>query len=211
MRGLGREDMRNRNDPPKAGKMKSAPQRFQDRRECLFDFAAEPLVVCPSCSHCALVTHAGSTASKSFLPYRLICPHCGLTRREQTWLSRGWGDAPEDGIFHLPLWLQVPCCGRVLWAHNAKHLQFLKDYAGAELRERRRDPEHGWKNTSLASQLPKWMQLAKHRVKILRAVGILEKRLAEAGLQNPSRRTAPRRKPPMRAPANAGTHRPPAC
>jgi hypothetical protein len=187
MRGWGKEMMQNRNDPPKSGKMKSAPQRFQDRRESLFDFAAESLVVCPRCSHCALVTHVGSTASNSFVPYRLICPHCGLTRQEQTGLRRVWSDAPEDGIFHLPLWLQAPCCGHVLWAHNARHLQFLKDYVGAELREHRRDPEHGWLNKSLASRLPKWMQLARHRNEILRVIEKLEQRL----LDGQSRRSPP--------------------
>jgi len=179
----------------------SVPQRFRNQQATLFDFLDEALVVCPNCANCATVTRAGSADSGSFVPHRLICAHCGLARTEQNaGLNRSWSGAPEDGFFHLPLWLQAPCCGHVLWAHNARHLRFLKAYVGAELRERRHDPEHGWLNKSLASRLPKWMQLAKHRESILRAIGKLEHRLVDAESEKSEFSRAPRSQKSKRAP-----------
>ena len=53
---------------------------------------------------------------------------------------------PVDWYFHLPLWLQAPCCGETLWAYNAAHLDFLfENYVRATLREHSRG-EHGWRN-----------------------------------------------------------------
>jgi hypothetical protein len=46
-------------------------------------------------------------------------------------------DALVDNCFGLPLWLQTPCIGRTLWAFNARHLAYLKQFLQAELRERR--------------------------------------------------------------------------
>ncbi len=42
-----------------------------------------------------------------------------------------------DNCFVLPLRLQTPCAGRTLWAFNAQHLAYLKEYLRADLRERR--------------------------------------------------------------------------
>ena len=38
---------------------------------------------------------------------------------------------------------------------------------------------HGWRNASLRSRLPKWMQVAKHRAEILRCAARLRERLAD--------------------------------
>ncbi len=38
-----------------------------------------------------------------------------------------------------------------------------KKFVRAALRERRRDPDHGWTNASLASRLPAWIKEAKNR------------------------------------------------
>ena len=174
----------------------SNKQRFGYHRATFVDFMAESLVVCPNCSCCAIVTSAGTTGTKSFVPHRLVCSHCGLAKEEpHRGLNRGWSDTPEDGVFHLPLWLQSTCCRHVLWAYNGSHLRFLNDYVGAELRERRRSPEHGWCNASLASRLPKWMQLAKNRNEILRVIGKLEQRLLDAQPKSSKLHVAPRGHP----------------
>jgi hypothetical protein len=83
-------------------------------------------------------------------------------------------DALVDNCFGLPLWLQTPCAGHVLWAFNARHLAYLKEFLQAELRERR-----GTANASVVSRLPGWLKQAKHRGEALRAVGRLERLLVE--------------------------------
>jgi len=76
----------------------------------------------------------------------------------------------------LPLWLQTPCAGHVLWAWSAWHLDFIERYVSADLRERTPNI-----NTSLASRLPKWIKSARHRKEILKGIRRLRERLAERG------------------------------
>ncbi len=68
----------------------------------------------------------------------LTCDGCGAT----TTTSYSVYPVPlpaalVDNCFGLPLWLQTPCAGHTLWAFNARHLEYLKDFLQAEVRERR--------------------------------------------------------------------------
>lgn len=100
---------------------------------------------------------------------KMNCPGC-QTSNVVEWtihpLSQG---RPVDCYFGHPLWLQTPCCGETLWAYNQPHLEFLKAYVRATLRHRQ--PNH---NQSLASRLPRWIKLAKHRDEVLRALVRME-------------------------------------
>lgn len=159
--------------------------RSKQSRITVWDFGDSFLVVCPICSRRAMVSDRGAHPG-----YRIVltCRECG---HSDTWkyASPGIGytndlarytpgqvciGAAADWYFHLPLWLQVPCCGEMLWAYNADHLQFLEDYVGATLRERRRDEEFGWSNQSLASRLPTWMKSAKNRSTVLKCLAKLK-------------------------------------
>jgi hypothetical protein len=64
----------------------------------------------------------------------------------------------------------TPCGGQTLWAYNLGHLDFIEAFVTAELRERQPDDRYGWSNRSLFSRLPKWMQSAKNREQILKAI-----------------------------------------
>jgi hypothetical protein len=86
----------------------------------------------------------------------------------------------RDPVFGLPLWLATPCCGEVLWAFNARHLEALEAYGLARLRERRRDADHGWSNATFTSRLPKWIKSAKNRDEVEKALRHLKGRLDEA-------------------------------
>jgi ribosomal protein L37E len=151
--------------------------RFQDTGQTIHDFGNEFLVRCPRCGQLAHVirqTPLQSTTSPSsfdslFDPRRLACTNCGYSQvRRENDLSIG---APIDWYFRLPLWLQTPCRGRILWAYNAAHLRFLEDYIGADLRERLPNPHT---NKSLASRLPSWMKSAKNRDEVLKGIARLK-------------------------------------
>ena len=159
------------------------PSRFRTADERLEDFSIESLVVCPRCSRCALVRLREAAASP---PVLLTCSHCGFSqewRPSRPGVLRSTNAArfpgymifgpPVDPYFRLPLWLQARCCGRLLWAYNAMHLQWLEEYIGASLRERA-PGEHGWSNSSLASRLPQWMRSAKNRGEVLRCIQALK-------------------------------------
>jgi hypothetical protein len=78
-------------------------------------------------------------------------------------------EALVDSCFGLPLRLQTSCAGRTLWAFNARHLAYVKEYLQADLRERR-----VMRNASVASRLPGWLKSAKNRDEAVRAAGRLE-------------------------------------
>lgn len=105
---------------------------------------------------------------------RVRCPGCAaLNYVPVSWAPVREGDA-YDPHFGFDLWLQTRCAGEVLWAYNAEHLAFVRDFVAAPIRERVPNA-----NSSLASRLPAWIKLARNREAVLRAVVRLERRLGE--------------------------------
>ncbi|MFB7248915.1 hypothetical protein ACFCYX_41580 [Streptomyces populi] len=76
--------------------------------------------------------------------------------------------SPVDPCFQRPVWLQASCCGSVLWAYNLRHLDLLKAYVQARLRER--GELVPWAPMSLVERLPTWLKAAKNRTEILRTI-----------------------------------------
>lgn len=152
-------------------------ERHRDGRG-LDAFRDETLVVCPACSHLARSREIEPATSDRFAERRLTCDHCGHAR---SWANRsfrrGWGQTPVlDDYFELPLWLQAPCCGEVLWAYNTDHLAYLEAFVGARLRESSRGP--GSRTRPLAGRLPEWMKLRKNRDAVLACIERLRQTLA---------------------------------
>jgi hypothetical protein len=56
-----------------------------------------------------------------------------------------------------------------LWAYNLQHLDLIRRFVAADLRERAPWYDHGQKMT-LVARLPAWMKSAKNRDELLRAV-----------------------------------------
>ncbi|MBL7255416.1 hypothetical protein [Paractinoplanes lichenicola] len=124
---------------------------------------------CGNCGRWLTFERTVSTAPTS-LKVELTCHDCQATTVTQAHVwAIGTPRALVDDCFGLPLWLQTSCAGHTLWAYNAEHVAYLKDFVRAGLRERQ-----GFVNTSLASRLPVWLKQAKHRAEALRAIGRLE-------------------------------------
>jgi len=152
------------------------------------------LVVCPRCSGCAVIRAAGVHSA------RLVCGGCGLARDwhgdrlhvlidgtgavltggMHAWVDpatgRGVRDcATPEGIdprFGARLWLWSECCGgKLLWANNEVHLDYLDAYVRARLRERPHGP------APLSARLPGWMKIAKNRDEVLRHIERLRRGL----------------------------------
>ena len=156
----------------------------------IWNFGDEFLVVCPKCKKCAEVI---SSYQNEKINARLVCAHCGnvkdwkikssgiLYAQNKALFREGEisiGDS-VDWYFHEPLWLQARCCGNTLWAYNKKHLEWLRDFVSAKLRERIYDEEHGWSNRALASRLPKWISSAQNREEILSTIANLITKIHE--------------------------------
>ena len=155
-------------------------ERFEDTGEGLYVFMDDTLAVCPQCSGCAVSRRKDASGGPDwFAPRRVTCHACSFAKE---WAGRKiWRGVRQlqDDYFGLPLWLQTPCCGDVLWAYGERHLSFLEDFVGARLRERTRDDKTGWSNTSVISRLPVWIKSAKHRDDVLKGFSRLRVRLAE--------------------------------
>lgn len=154
--------------------IKSENDRFSENGEMIYDFGDEFFVVCPKCGGMAKVVsvpvNSEKLNSKLFAPRNLICPNCV---HRATWQGGEIAIGGSfDWYFKLPLWLQISCCGKTLWAYNEKHLDFLENYVKAKLRER--TPSI---NKSLASRLPQWIKSAKNRDDIVKAIGKLRNKL----------------------------------
>lgn len=101
-------------------------------------------------------------------PVRVFCPGCRHTTDVTAEYLSPLSDEPLDPVFGLPLWLQMPFKGKLLWAYNPEHLRFIKDFVSASLRDK------ALYHRSAASRLPSWIKSAKHREDLLRAITRLE-------------------------------------
>lgn len=145
--------------------------RFEDTRESIYSFQDEFLVKCPCCDSCAKVRRIDPESQDWFAPRRFSCIKCGSSSNwAEKEIKRYWLYEPVDDYFHYPLWLQIPCCGQILWAYNLRHLDFIEQFVAAQIRQRKPDEKLGWSNQSLFSRLPKWIQSRKNRDEILKAI-----------------------------------------
>jgi hypothetical protein len=154
------------------------PRRAREARTPLADYADEILIVCPRCSGPAITKCIDAARRDTAAKCRLVCRRCGHLQEGPGRAQPQAARQGRDPFLGLPLWLATPCCGETLSAFNARHLAALEAFALAELRERRRDAEHGWSNAAFTSRLPKWIKLAKNRAEVAKALARLRARLA---------------------------------
>lgn len=151
-----------------------SPQRFRDPQHTKYHFVDHVLVRCPKCAgiaHVAPASHAtGDVAPLPSAQRRLVCRACGLTR-EATGGPRLAGARGEatDPDFGLPLWLQAETRHGRLWAYNPEHLEFIRQFVQASLRERAPWYAHA-KRMTLIARLPTWIKSAKNRREVLRCI-----------------------------------------
>ncbi len=156
---------------------------FSNSGQTLEDFVDIIYVCCPQCHQCTQVRrlsideetilsddfsqHGSWSHRHSFSPRKLSCLHCGYAK---IWKGKTQNrGGPYDWYFRLPLWLQTPCCGEILWAFNEKHLSFLERYVTAKLRIKFH-VEGQIRNGTMASRLPGWIKSAKNRDEVIKGI-----------------------------------------
>ncbi|ARZ72226.1 hypothetical protein SMD11_6650 [Streptomyces albireticuli] len=157
----------------------SSPSRFRDPGHGKHHFATagSVLVRCPRCERQAqVVTATGDAEDTPSGPYasrRLVCRHCGLSRqrRQGDRTAFHWGGTAvmRDPYFHVPLWLQTDTRHGRLWAYNPEHLDLLRRYVRATLREHDTWCEP-WRKMGIIGRLPAWIKQAKNRDEVLRGL-----------------------------------------
>ncbi|MEU6388129.1 hypothetical protein [Streptomyces sp. NPDC046939] len=153
-----------------------APRRFRDPRSTKYDFLASVLVRCPACDKIAHVVPAPSQdpapGDALFAPRRLVCRSCGTAKEwsgRRVSLHRDWYAPAGDPYFRTRLWLQTETRHGWVWAYNLQHLDLIRQFVQAPLREGIPWHDHGRKMT-VTARLPAWMQQARNRDEVLRAI-----------------------------------------
>ncbi|WP_155985714.1 hypothetical protein [Paenibacillus gorillae] len=124
-------------------------KQFKNGHRMLESFGYEFIVQCPNCNEKSKVISPEGLYYRNAI-IRFICMSCGLLKEmipstncfNQNVISYGnsWREGliniggNYDWYFGYPLYLQVACCGRTLWAYNLEHLSYLEKYVEAELR-----------------------------------------------------------------------------
>ncbi|TGE24103.1 hypothetical protein E5K00_02495 [Hymenobacter aquaticus] len=122
---------------------------------------------CPDCGYRLKVNLPAVKQKTSFI--RLTCPDCDHTNKftptyEGCVLPIAQGGEIEPH-FGTELWLQVPFGADTLWAYNYEHLQHLKQYVQAKLRQRQA-PDF----SPMVERLPTFIKSAKNRDSLLAAI-----------------------------------------
>lgn len=147
-------------------------KRFKETGQTLYHFSYLFLVHCPRCDKCAEVVLKDKDVallegtvpyrdSYLFAPRRLVCNQCGYVKDWEG--NKVVSNDSKDWYFRQPLWLQIACCGELLWALNEGHLNYLEEYVEATLRE-------AYPGGTMASRLPDWMKSAKNREDVLKCI-----------------------------------------
>ena len=143
--------------------MSPTPVRFYDPGDTLSQFSASALVRCPRCERIAHFERRPCTVvdarGRRYPQTRVICRSCGLCR-----INTG-----PSRCCRPPLWLQTETRHGQLWAYDLRHLDLIRRFVAADLRERAPWYETGRKMT-LVGRLPAWIKSAKNRDEVLRAV-----------------------------------------
>lgn len=154
--------------------------RFVNEHKMLIRFADQILVQCPKCSGLAKVIIPQNAVGYAD-PYvwdrlsrRVLCTKCSFMKEvhprrgpHNDWkfdFTLSKGSSAVDWFYGLPLYLQTPFRGHILWAFNFNHLNYLERYIRAEIRESA--PYY----LSIESTLPKWIKLSKNRDNLLKAI-----------------------------------------
>ncbi|NVI27826.1 MULTISPECIES: hypothetical protein [Streptomyces] len=156
--------------------MDTPTARFRDPRSTVYDFLDLVLVRCPGCAGAARVVRVpgdeGPGGRRPFAARRLVCGGCGASRKcDGTRLTfpRGTADPVTDPYFGRPLWLRAETRHGTLWAYNLDHLDLIRRFVAASLRERAPWYDTGQKMT-LVARLPVWVKRAGNRGEVLRAL-----------------------------------------
>ncbi len=118
--------------------------RYKAPNKSIYNFYNKIYVFCPRCNLRATISKNNNEGIEFRNRDILICSECGYIK-ENPRLHIGQ---------QLKLWLQVSCCGHILWALNEEHLDYLENHVRVMLRERVQD-DLGWHNQSVSSRLPK--------------------------------------------------------
>lgn len=129
-------------------------------------------IYCPDCGVRNTIERKNLNVAPQSI--EIQCSHCNnkhsykpsISTKEVKTDNKG---LKADPMFNYPLWRQTTVCGNLFWAYNCDHLEEMKLYVEADLRER-----NSAYLMTMVARLPKFIQSAKNRDKILAAIDKLK-------------------------------------
>lgn len=143
-------------------------ERFIDEGHWIYEFIKQPIdVQCSQCGDRAQLLPWNVEDVELHSPRRLSCTSCGHTRDHDGSVLAFYVEG-RDPCFGYLLWYRFETSKGVVWAYHRDHLDQLRSFLSADLRERNQNPV--WRNRSYFSRLPRWIKSAKNRNLVLRAI-----------------------------------------
>ncbi|TGE28330.1 YfgJ family double zinc ribbon protein [Hymenobacter metallicola] len=122
---------------------------------------------CPDCGYRVEVTLPAVKQKTSFV--LLKCPACRLSNRftpiYEDYVPPQVQDGETEPYFGSKLWLQDSFGAAILWAYTYEHLQHLKEYIQAKLRQRQTTTF-----SPMVERLPPFIKSAKNRKALLASI-----------------------------------------
>lgn len=127
-------------------------------------------VVATGCGKCGnRVYHSTQPTKELFEFQKVTCGVCQSEREYEVQWYRYRNEKPTDPYFGFDLYLQANIKNNVLWLYNLEHLDYLKEYVEAKLRE-----DDGRHKYSMITNLPKWIKSSKNRGTIVKKLNKLK-------------------------------------
>ncbi len=129
---------------------------------------------CDTCGHRIIIEEKDLKEKKELVVF--TCPNCKTRREYEGNYSKYKGsiDSKQEGYdpyLNLPLWYKSLFNKDLFWAYNEKHLEFLKEYIGAKIRERQSGA-----GSSMVEKLPDFIKSSKNREKLIKKIEKLERK-----------------------------------
>ena len=118
------------------------------------------------------ISHTTEPTRECAEQIELMCDTCDAVRSYPVTWYRYQGDEPIDRVFGLQLYLQTSIKGNTLWLYNLEHLEYVRSYVSAKLRE-----DDGRHKYSIVTNLPQWVKSRKNRELIIKKLNELESHL----------------------------------
>jgi ribosomal protein S27AE len=136
-------------------------------------YGAMTAYVSVKCRECHAPIRRTETTDGQWQKIDTTCPACGDTCAYEATMSKHpmHNGLVTDRVFGLPLWLQKSFRDELFWAYNYEHLDMLRQYISAKLRERGIGPRSTQsKNSGMISRLPTFIKKAANREALLKLV-----------------------------------------
>ncbi|MDB4728559.1 hypothetical protein OAF63_07180 [Saprospiraceae bacterium] len=133
-----------------------------------------------ACGNCGSgISHTTEPTRKPYESSELTCGVCKTKREYEIQWYQYRNDKATDPYFGFDLWLQTSIKDNVLWLYNTDHLEYLKEYVEAKLRE-----DEGRHKYSMITNLPQWVKSSKNRDVIVKKLNKLKHEFEKKTVHN---------------------------